>query len=660
MIRTVCDRGKYIFEQSWRPVLATIIIAAALGFPAIPGSEFLGETLESEETAGNGLTLDSTTRLTAVIVDAGTGDTLHARCNVVDCYSANHFPPPGTTFNYTSRGGYFYTEGIFEVDLPCGFSVVRIGHGPEYEPVEAGINLGLNDTTIVFELGRIANMRDGGWISGDCHLHINHQGGQYGLIPANALLMGKAEDLQIVNCLDNDYFFTGSADPCSDDDCIIYMTEEFRSDIYGHMGLLGLSSEVLPFWSRWWPMTTDIADAAHQQQGAIVVSAHPVSSEDFNDWSDWPQNGIARALPVDIIEGRIDAFEVMNYNNCHAGRELELWYRMLNCGFHLPACGGTDACMNRMFTEPLGGFRTYVHMPDSAFTVHAWAAGIVAGRTFVTNGPLITSFEIDGAFPGDTLNMSGVSKSYDCSLSVLCAYPLERAEIIKNGEVVESFEFGGDGLLLDTTFTILVDESSWIAARVYGANDFWHPVGDSLFAHTNYVYICKFGMPVLVKEDAISFVSWIDDLRTIIETDGEFNDPLDSLVVIDRLETARQFYLDLAFPMSPSEWEGGDVPQLPVLMQNVPNPFNASTLIQFTIPETAVTAGVERIGVRLAIYDVSGRLIKTIFSGELPPGSYDYFWDGKCDEGRSAASGVYFSRLITPGYAQTVKMILLR
>ncbi len=573
--------------------MATIVIATAICVPAIPGSELWGESLESG--AVNSLSAASTTRLTAVIVDAGTGDTLHARCNVVDCYNATHFPPAGTAFYYISRGGYFYTEGIFDVDLPCGFSVVRIGHGPEYESIEAGVNLGLNDTTIVFELVRIADMRSNGWISGDCHTHSNHQGGEYGLIPANALLMGKAEDLQIVNCLDNEYFFTGSADPCSDEDCIIYMTEEFRSDIYGHMGLLGLSSTVLPFWERWWPMTTDIADSVHQQPGAIVISAHPISSENFDDWSDWPQNGIARAVPVDIIEGRIDAFEILSYSNCHAGRELDLWYRILNCGFRLPACGATDACMNRIYTEPIGGFRTYVHMPDSAFTVHAWAACIAAGRAFATNGPLITSFEIDGALPGDTLNLASLEESYDGSLAVSCAHPLDRAEIVRNGEVVQTFEFGGDGLSLDTTFTISVDESSWIAARVYGVNGLWYPVGDSLFAHTNPVYVYQFGTPVLVKEDALYFVWWIDDLMAIIESDGDFNDPLDSLVVIDRLETARQYYLDLAFPMSPSE--RSDVPQFPILMQNVPNPFNASTFIQFTIPETA---GGRRIDIDLA------------------------------------------------------------
>ena len=109
--------GRYLFKKSWRQVLAIIGIAAALGVPTIPGSELFGETIESVETSGPGLSTDTTTRLTAVIVDAATGDTLHARCNVVDCYNATHFPPAGTTFNYTSRGGYFYTEGVFDVEV---------------------------------------------------------------------------------------------------------------------------------------------------------------------------------------------------------------------------------------------------------------------------------------------------------------------------------------------------------------------------------------------------------------------------------------------------------------------------------------------------------------------------------------------------------------
>lgn len=648
--------GNHISEKSSRPVLATAVAVAAICMQVIPGS-ILGRDLGSDIEAGSGLSAASTTRLTAVIVDAGTGDTLQARCNVVDCYNATHFPLPGTSINYTSRGGYFYTEGIFVVDVPCGYSVVRIGRGFEYQPIEVGVVLGPNDTTIVFQLSRIADMRNIGWISGDCHVHINHDGGQYVLIPEDALLMGKAEDLQIVNCLDNGYFFTGSEDPCSDDDCIVYMAEEFRSGIYGHMGLLGLGTEVIPSWSRWWPMTTDIADSVRLQQGAISVSAHPVSSEDFDEWSDWPETGIARALPVDIIDDRIDAFELMSYSNCHAGRELDLWYRILNCGFRLPACAGTDACMNRIYTEPLGGFRTYVHMPDSAFEVHAWTASIGAGRTFVTNGPLITDFEIDGALPGETLHMSGAGKQFSGSLAVSCAYPLDRAEIVRNGEIEQTFEFDGDGLSLDTTFTIWVDESSWIAARIYGVNGFWLPVGDSLFAHTNPVYISNLDMPVFIKEDALYFVFWIDDFLSLIERDGEFDDPLDSLTVIDRLETARQYYLDLAFPMSPAERDDGDMPQPPVLVQNAPNPFNASTLLRFTIPESN---GGGRVAVELAVYDVSGRLVRKLFAGELPPGSYDYFWDGKCDEGRPAASGVYFARLCTPGFARAVKMVLLR
>jgi hypothetical protein len=649
--------GEYNSMRQGLALTSVVLFSLLLGFSSIYGSDLEGETLQSREKSLHAESMLESLRLTVVVEDSGTGDTLHARCNVVDGYSVTHYPVPGTSFAYYSLGGYFYTNGVFSVDLPCGFSVIRLGHGPEYEPLEAGVNLGVNDTTIVLELNRIADMRANGWISGDTHIHINHDGGQYGLIPSNVFLMGKAEDLQIVNCLDNGYFFTGAADACSDDECIIYMTAEFRSDIYGHMALLGLSSPVLPYWCRWWPMTTDIADSVAVQQGAITVSAHPISSEDFMNWGDWPETGIGRALPVDIIGGNIHGFEVMSYSNCHAGRETDLWYRILNCGFHLPACGATDACMNRWDTWPLGGNRTYVYMPGEDFDTHAWLAGIAAGRTFATNGPLITGFEVDGAMPGETLYFSSPGKSLSGSVAVTSAFPLDRVEIIKNGEVATSFAIGGSESSIDTTFSIWTDESCWLAARVYGANDEWYPVGDSLFAHTSPLYIHRFGMPVLVKEDAIYLYDWIGDLMSIIETDGEFSDPLDSLTVLDRLETAREYYLDLAFPLSPAYRDAGDTPGLPILMQNVPNPFNASTFIRLKIPESSAGG---RVSVELAVFDVAGRLIKTVFSGELPPGIYDYYWDGKSEEGRAASSGVYFARLITPGSARTVKMILLR
>jgi hypothetical protein len=83
------------------------------------------------------------------------------------------------------------------------------------------------------------------------------------------------------------------------------------------------------------------------------------------------------------------------------------------------------------------------------------------------------------------------------------------------------------------------------------------------------------------------------------------------------------------------------------LGQNFPNPFNPETTITFTLPS--------RTAVSLAVYDILGRRIATLVEGSLPAGLHAAVWDGN-----ACASGVYFYRLLAPGFAQTKKMLMLR
>jgi hypothetical protein len=97
------------------------------------------------------------------------------------------------------------------------------------------------------------------------------------------------------------------------------------------------------------------------------------------------------------------------------------------------------------------------------------------------------------------------------------------------------------------------------------------------------------------------------------------------------------------------------VPQ-PVLAlrQNYPNPFNPSTTICFTLPE--------RAWVTLAIYDVEGRLVKTLVD-EMVGEGYQYqerIWDGKDASGSQVGSGVYFYRLTAGDRTLTKKMVMIR
>ena len=92
------------------------------------------------------------------------------------------------------------------------------------------------------------------------------------------------------------------------------------------------------------------------------------------------------------------------------------------------------------------------------------------------------------------------------------------------------------------------------------------------------------------------------------------------------------------------------------LYQNHPNPFNPSTVIPFTVPGGMET----RRGVYLAVYDVSGALVKTLVSGTLPGGRHEARWDGRNERGESVASGIYFVRLRSGAVDSTRKMVLLR
>jgi subtilisin-like proprotein convertase family protein/Zn-dependent metalloprotease len=96
-----------------------------------------------------------------------------------------------------------------------------------------------------------------------------------------------------------------------------------------------------------------------------------------------------------------------------------------------------------------------------------------------------------------------------------------------------------------------------------------------------------------------------------------------------------------------------DVPVSFALGANAPNPFNPATTISFAVPQDA---GV----VTLAVYDVAGRMVRTLEHGRLAAGAYRRTWQGRDDAGRQVGSGVYFYKLTGDGFAQTRKMVLVQ
>ena len=99
--------------------------------------------------------------------------------------------------------------------------------------------------------------------------------------------------------------------------------------------------------------------------------------------------------------------------------------------------------------------------------------------------------------------------------------------------------------------------------------------------------------------------------------------------------------------------EGTGTPTTFALHQNYPNPFNPSTTIGFSVSQSGQ--------VMLEIYDVTGRLVRTLISGNVTAGQHTAHWDGRDDRGSSVGSGVYFYRLgAGANSVASRKMLLLK
>jgi len=93
-------------------------------------------------------------------------------------------------------------------------------------------------------------------------------------------------------------------------------------------------------------------------------------------------------------------------------------------------------------------------------------------------------------------------------------------------------------------------------------------------------------------------------------------------------------------------------PKTYALSQNYPNPFNPTTHFDVSIPKTAY--------VTVAIYDVLGRQVKSLMSGQQGAGYYTMEWDGRDARGLSAPTGIYFIRMLSDEFKQTQKIMLMK
>jgi hypothetical protein len=123
--------------------------------------------------------------------------------------------------------------------------------------------------------------------------------------------------------------------------------------------------------------------------------------------------------------------------------------------------------------------------------------------------------------------------------------------------------------------------------------------------------------------------------------------------------TARSLYENASLAQAEAVFRANgtgfvSLPQRPVLLGNRPNPFTASTQIQFLVPDGAPRP------TTLRVFDMQGRLVRTLVQGDAGPGSVTVGWDGRDENGLAVGSGIYLYQVVIDGERFTDKMILAR
>jgi len=88
------------------------------------------------------------------------------------------------------------------------------------------------------------------------------------------------------------------------------------------------------------------------------------------------------------------------------------------------------------------------------------------------------------------------------------------------------------------------------------------------------------------------------------------------------------------------------------LLQNYPNPFNPTTTIEYEIPKPGY--------VDISVYDLSGRLVKTLLNKSLQKGNYKVVWNGSNQSGQKVSSGFYVYSIKFDNVILSKKMILIK
>jgi len=414
-----------------------------------------------------------------VIFDPADRQPLEAKVRILD--SAGHFRhPPESVLKVGPGAPAFYCDGEFTVEVPVGMTQVRIERGTEFTPLTRHFHLTKGETAdLELPLTRWTHLPKAGWFPGNTHIHYNEQEKR---ADERLRLDRLVHDFSVtcvsilqrwdLNYASNRYPI-GVLNEFTNAGRVVDIGEENRHNDwhggfgYGHVMFLRIRNVVQPvsrgmlvdnFDPDYPPLCFACDDA--REQGGLVL---------------WCHNGQGMEAPVAAALGKLDGFNL--FDPFWMDPEYRIWYRLLNCGFPLPASTGTDwfVCSNN---------RVYVQTAGD-FTYDRWVDGMKAGRTFITNGPALF-LTANGEAPGATLEL-GAEAAVDVQIALTSHHPVTRVELIHNGAVAQSWENPEGVCAGEFRHSLPVGADGWLAARCSSVHR--DSFGQAVFAHSSPIYL---------------------------------------------------------------------------------------------------------------------------------------------------------------------------
>lgn len=515
--------GPYL---SRRELLRTVSILGS-GSVLLP----LGEaSSRSAETQGHGV-------IRGALRDGVTGKPVAAKMRVTSAGCGEPFMPASCIKSMPKRTRtgvrYFYVRGAYEVAVPPGRYQIEVVRGICHEPALAEIEVGAGRTQVQdFRIELLRDLHASGWYSGNTHTHYNvdieeEVDERLRIVPPAEALDVSVISYLIRNALPyaSNRIPVGRLPQFSRDGTLTDMGEECRNNNatnqlgYGHCLFLNIPRLVEP-------VSTGMLSRDGKAPDFPTLSMLCAEARRLGGTTVWCHNGNGMEAPVAIALGHVDALNIADGSPV----EYDWYYRFLNCGFRLPVSTGTDWWEydhNRVFVRVKGAFR-----------YESWIAGLRAGRTFISNGPLL-DLAVNGKGPGETVSAAGPLRVLARAVSRV---PFERLELVHDGAVVAG-ETAFRQREAKVEYEIPRASTGWIAARVAGHTE--TPTGYPVFAHTNPVYVKGSGPPGRRTEAAAALAQQIENSVGFIRKYYRFASEADRALALGRFEQGRSFYAAL-------------------------------------------------------------------------------------------------------------------